>query len=211
MKMNYTGQKFGKLTFIKLTGKKRGHALIWELLCDCGITIERAADDVRAGHTKSCGCYRKELGTIVGCKRGVESRKHHPRVSSAKEVWRRTYKDGDVSLDTFLTLSQLPCYYCGSLPTRAWNLVSSRKGRNHSQYQIDEGTFTYNGLDRLDSSIGHSLGNVVSCCWDCNLMKGKKTVREFLSHIGKISSFQLTSHILLASPSVPSLSYLADP
>jgi hypothetical protein len=57
-----------------------------------------------------------------------------------------------------------------------------------------------NGLDRIDSSIGHVLENVVPCCFDCNIMKSNRTVDEFLAHIKKISSFQNTSKLTSPTP-----------
>lgn len=208
---DYTNQKFGSLTFIrptdkrrstspKATDKKRSRPILWELLCDCGATIERPARDVVQGNTSSCGCYRKELGVLQGKKIAAEGRKYHPRISTARERWRALYRDGDISFDTFLAISQLPCHYCGSPPSRAWNLASSRKKHGVSQYQIDEGTFISNGLDRIDSSIGHVLENVVPCCFDCNIMKSNRTVDEFLAHIKKISSFQNTSKLTSPTP-----------
>ena len=42
------------------------------------------------------------------------------------------------------------------------------------------------GIDRVDSSKGYSLGNVVPCCSKCNFMKHVLTTDEFLTHIKKI-------------------------
>lgn len=55
-----------------------------------------------------------------------------------------------------------PCNYCGSLPN------------------------PYNGIDRVDNSIGYELGNVVPCCKYCNSAKSTKTLEEFKDHILKI-------------------------
>lgn len=51
-----TGEKFNKLTVIKLTGKRRGKAIEWECLCDCGKTTFVASNNLRSGAVKSCGC-----------------------------------------------------------------------------------------------------------------------------------------------------------
>lgn len=57
----YIGQKYGRLTvvgFEKKTGKSRGWN--WIVKCDCGNKKVVSAQDVKAGKTKSCGCYHDE-------------------------------------------------------------------------------------------------------------------------------------------------------
>lgn len=85
----------------------------------------------------------------------------------AKKVWEKTYSDG-CTFDQFLELSQKLCHYCCSPPSST------------SKF------FTYNGLDRKDSSGDHSLINVVPCCGKCNMMKGTMGYNEFLSRVSKI-------------------------
>ena len=85
-----------------------------------------------------------------------------------------------------MKLTQHNCTYCGALPNNCFNRGSVADGA--SQFQLTEGNFTYNGLDRLDSSRGHSLDNVVPCCHTCNLMKTNMGVEAFLAHIERIHS-----------------------
>lgn len=40
-------------------------------------------------------------------------------------------------------------------------------------------------VDRIDSSIGYSVDNCVSCCTICNMMKNILSVEDFLKHIKK--------------------------
>lgn len=55
-----TGQKFGKLTAIRLTDKRTssGNA-IWECICDCGNICYVSAHELCLGKTRSCGCIPK--------------------------------------------------------------------------------------------------------------------------------------------------------
>ena|ERR1043166_4450391 len=39
------------------------------------------------------------------------------------------------------------------------------------------------GIDRLDSDQGYIMGNVASCCTDCNLLKGSWHITPFLDQI----------------------------
>jgi hypothetical protein len=52
-----TGQRFGNVTVVGLTGRKTGHNLVWECLCDCGNKCEIASSNLRRYEHVSCGCY----------------------------------------------------------------------------------------------------------------------------------------------------------
>lgn len=56
------GQRFGKLTAIHPTGKKRHGQHVWLCKCDCGIEKELPVGVLhhRKGGTKSCGCAIRE-------------------------------------------------------------------------------------------------------------------------------------------------------
>lgn len=49
------GQRFGKLTVARLSHVEKGHAY-WLCKCDCGGDKTIAANNLKRGHTKSCGC-----------------------------------------------------------------------------------------------------------------------------------------------------------
>jgi len=168
---DYTGQKFGRLTFVRMTEQRRSGGIVWELLCDCGTTAYSVGKEVASGKTVTCGCSR---------------RTYLPEISTARTVWNTNYKDGDIDFDTFYYLSQQQCYYCGREPHRTTNVANKRKNRNPSSLQIDNGNFTYNGLDRVDSTQRHDKDNVVTCCWTCNSMKLEMTQQEFLDHIERM-------------------------
>ncbi len=50
-------KKFGKLTAIKIIGKKSSFNL-WECLCDCGKITNKTSRDLISGNVKSCGCIK---------------------------------------------------------------------------------------------------------------------------------------------------------
>lgn len=176
--VDYTGQKFNRLTFIRQTDKRKGGRILWELNCDCGSTIHHSISGIITGKTRSCGCYEDEHRVENSSK----SRIYSPIESSARAVWGR-YKDG-CDFATFFKLSQEACYYCGNEPSRTYNTANTKTKR--SPLQKSEGNFTYNGLDRLDSTKNHSPDNVVPCCTNCNYAKRKLTVDEFISMVERI-------------------------
>lgn len=187
---DWTGLKFGRLTFTKPAGRDKQKKIIWEAQCECGNTHILVPIRAKRGDIQSCGCFLREK--LRGNTHAVDGRKTEPRLSTAKSVWLDRYNDSNCSFEQFLKLSQLDCYYCGSPPSNKTN----KTVKGSSQKQKEEGVFIYNGLDRLDSSQGHTVTNVVPCCCTCNLMKKDMSVDEFLAHIKKISSYLIPTRTL---------------
>jgi len=75
----------------------------------------------------------------------------------------------ELTLEEFNYLIQQNCHYCGSPPHlyhKAWGVIR-------------EGGFLYNGIDRVDSSLGYLTENVVPCCKECNYLKWDRTEKGF--------------------------------
>lgn len=58
--LDLIGQKFGRLTVIEFNSIKN-RASYWKCKCDCGTEIITSGNNLRTGHTKSCGCIQKEF------------------------------------------------------------------------------------------------------------------------------------------------------
>jgi len=58
------GQKFGRLTVIEDSGKRRHRGTIWRCKCSCGNIHNVRHDRLKSGNTKSCGCLRKEKTSL---------------------------------------------------------------------------------------------------------------------------------------------------
>lgn len=54
-----TGERFGRLLVIKLIGRNKKRIYIWLCKCDCGNIKEVPMAYLTSGHTKSCGCLKK--------------------------------------------------------------------------------------------------------------------------------------------------------
>lgn len=83
--VDYTGQKYGRLTAIAYTGKKSkaGHYL-WLWQCECGNTIVLPGHSVKSGNTNSCGCLHSEMMA----RRNKENATHHSTQSRLYGIWR---------------------------------------------------------------------------------------------------------------------------
>jgi len=63
MRINLTGQKFGRLTVIKFAGVDEKGRTMWECQCECGSLIIVRSDNLKRGISKSCGCFSREMAS----------------------------------------------------------------------------------------------------------------------------------------------------
>ena len=65
MSTDITGQKYGKLTAIKLYHTTRNGAF-WLCQCECGNTCVASEDNLKAGRMTSCRCVRESKRSLIG-------------------------------------------------------------------------------------------------------------------------------------------------
>jgi hypothetical protein len=174
-KLNLVGQKFSKLTVIEEASSINGRTA-WKCQCDCGTIKTVKTEHLRDGSTKSCGCWNDEQRSARAEKMYSKCVKYHPSETTARAVWRSRYNDR-ISFEDFYELSQLNCYYCRSTPNNTQNSASYDK--KSSEFAKENGTFVFNGLDRVDNSLPHSKENCVPCCKWCNFAKRERPTEEF--------------------------------
>lgn len=58
--IDLTGQKFGRLTVLRMAGKNKWGNITWLCDCECGNKIITNSSNLIKGETKSCGCLRKD-------------------------------------------------------------------------------------------------------------------------------------------------------
>lgn len=166
--VDLTGKRFGRLVVIRCTGsRKQGKRRFkfWLCQCDCGGFTEVRTAHLTTGQTSGCGCKQKL-----------------PKGESAFNALLASYKRNaksrnltfNLTKGQFKRLTQEPCFYCGTEPS----MVVDRLRLN--------GIYVYNGIDRIDSSLGYSIGNCVPCCKTCNWMKCDMNQSDFLVHVHKI-------------------------
>lgn len=90
-KIDLTGQPFGRLVAIREAGRDKHGNVLWLCRClgkngdDCGKEVVVSGNDLRNGHTKSCGCLKREL-----CRERIMPR--HTTHGCANEPWYKTYE-----------------------------------------------------------------------------------------------------------------------
>ena len=80
VKKDLTGERFGRLIVLGQSendyiSPKGQHHSMWWCICDCGSDkIEVRGSELTNGHTKSCGCYHKEVVAEIGRSNKTENR-----------------------------------------------------------------------------------------------------------------------------------------
>lgn len=175
--VNLVGQTFGRLKVIEFAGIKNGHSH-WKCLCVCGKYTTASNGNLKKGNVSSCGCFRKDVAslpkgeamfnkTYSGYKNNAKSRK----------------LEFSLSKEQFRHIVSLNCFYCGNPPS------------NRSTRSLTNGDFIYNGIDRLDSSKGYVIDNVVPCCYDCNKAKTNTPYSVFKEWIFRVSDHMQSKEI----------------
>lgn len=74
------GKRFGRLVVVKRVPSK--NLTKWLCRCDCGNEIEAFGNNLKRGHTISCGCYREDIRPTLAYRHGLK----HTR---AYRVWEK--------------------------------------------------------------------------------------------------------------------------
>lgn len=167
MRNDLTGQKRHMLTAIEPVKERysSGHRQ-WRCSCDCG--GETVIPSHLFGVTRSCGC--------------LSTHNRLPKGEASRRALMRVYIKGaesrgllfELTSDQFTKLTKGECHYCGDKPSKKY------------AHPISNGSYKYNGIDRMNNDIGYTLNNCVSCCWVCNDMKKAQGYGEFLSKVKQI-------------------------
>lgn len=63
---NILNQRFGKLTALSPTERRKVKSVVWKCLCDCGNICETSSSDLTKGGVQSCGCLVRETSSRNG-------------------------------------------------------------------------------------------------------------------------------------------------
>lgn len=120
---------------------------------------------------------------------GASLRKPHGESSFARLV--RQYKanakrrnlEFALSNDEVRKLTSATCVYCGVGPSQ----------RMHNKDA--NGPYIYNGIDRVDKSIGYVASNCVTACKICNKAKTDMTEEEWSEWIARVVVFHTAGNV----------------
>lgn len=167
------GQIFDKWTVLSESqkrGGKRGNVLYFTCKCECGKIQDISSTNLRHKNTTKC--------------RQCAARKSESAFNSIYATYKcnaqKRNLEWHLTQDQFRVLINSNCYYTGLPPS---NL-----------HKTDSQEIVYNGIDRLDNSVGYLVDNCVPCNGTVNKMKSNLSYSEFIEicslimkmHNGKI-------------------------
>jgi hypothetical protein len=117
--MDLTGQRFERLTVLEFAGKNRHGHCMWKCLCDCKATKIVYANSLKAGLTRSCGCFRKEATAAQG-------RKQKKVIDLVGQRFERLVVLEFVGSDKNSTLWKVSCDCTGTKIVRGASLKTGR-------------------------------------------------------------------------------------
>jgi hypothetical protein len=178
--IDLTGQRFGRLIVLEKFGKNKYGKVTYRCQCDCGNTCITMGEKLKR-NTKSCGCLQRDNAKFAQYKndrKEVYTKKIY--TAYIKGAIKRGYTF-ELSLEEFRELIFNKCFYCG---------IESSNNYKYLARNIEE-RIVYNGIDRVDNSLGYIENNVVTCCKKCNETKRAMSQKDFLSWIEKVYDYSI--------------------
>jgi 5-methylcytosine-specific restriction endonuclease McrA len=111
-----------------------------------------------------------------------------PVATSVKCVFYNHKHDTNITVEEYYSISQMPCFYCETLPSNLFNYAKNDK--KSSAKAVKNANYIYNGIDRVNVNFPHNKNNIVPCCCYCNFAKNNLSISDFQDWIKRIQQFQ---------------------
>lgn len=147
--IDLTGRKFGRLTVLKRADNSKSNGTKWLCKCDCGKEIEVLASHLKDGHTKSCGCFSREVASENSKTHGMTNTRLY-RIY--KKMYRRCYFPKTKYYDN----------YGGRGITICPEWLGERGFENFAKWALENGYSDNLSIDRIENDKGYSPDN---CRW----------------------------------------------
>lgn len=165
-KTDWTGQKFFYITLLhRLPNREENKRWRWEAQCECGKTLLVYPDQVKKGSIKSCGCKK---------------------ITTAKDWTGQTFYNltfiavaGKTATNKIKWKAQCTC---GRIIEKVPHDIVSGKTKTCGKCIKRSYSKNWDGIRHG----GHTIDNVVPCCWECNESKKNKTPSQFIEHAKRI-------------------------
>lgn len=176
----HVGEKYGSLLVKEIIGFKITDRLQVYADCDCGNKNKiYKLTYILNGNTKSCGeCL---LFSAYLRMNKIKKRIYGQYKHEANRRWRSL--EFLISQEELIDLLTKPCRSCNEKPS----LLRKYK----SKYYKGNDSLLVNTVDRIDSTKGYIKGNVMTLCYDCNIMKNSfdlETVAKKATALGKLAT-----------------------
>jgi hypothetical protein len=170
IRIDLTGQHFGHLEVLGFSHKGKWGQAFWKVRCSCGNEFKTS----RLDQGKTRKCKQCALAILHEAKKKSGSALNLLWSSyKADARWKRV--PFELTKEQFAELTSSPCFYTGRPPAR---VITSKGGD----------AYTYNGIDRKDSSKGYTEENCVPCCSEANWAKRTLTLNEFIKLCSEVAA-----------------------
>ena len=165
---DFTGQRNATWTAIKwVTEEQR-----WLCRCDCGREkyLQGYQWHAKFGN-RACTCNGTERVRLPGGEAAfnVLYGDYHSGAIKRNMVF-------ELSKEQFRLLTMMDCAYCGTPPSQKKTTSTNKNGNS----------YTYTGVDRIDSAQGYTWDNCKPSCFRCNRAKSDMSMDEWTAHIRQI-------------------------
>lgn len=169
-----TGQKFGHLEAIEMSGKTKCGASIWKCQCNCGNTKNIRGYHLIGKKIRSCGCLRREtvnikwkhcgdIGGYMWSSSRISAKRRNIEFNlTIEDMWEQATKQNKKC-----ALSNVPLFFF-------LRTIDKTKGNA--------------SLDRIDSSKGYTKDNVQWVTKKINLLKQSLPQNEFIEICKSVSN-----------------------
>lgn len=174
---NLVGQKFGKLTVLRLSETYEKGTALWVCQCECGNTTVVFASNLTRKHTTSCGCHKKANYKTMNLTHGATAGKMGEKNSypSSYKIW--------CSMKQRCYDKNLPQYkYYGER-----GIAVCERWHSYANFVADMGEPPIGkSLDRIDNNGGYSPEN---CRWtDMKTQQRNKRNAHLITYQGETKS-----------------------
>lgn len=185
----YYGQKFGYVTIKSFNRSSRKGRTYFNCVCECGTECIKAIDQLKSTK-RQANC---------GCKTNESFRKNHPGVgrpahnrmpgneAAKKQLYDRYMRGAktrdlafELDFEEFIEVTGKPCTYCNREANKRFPAKITKGLDEESRY------YHYNGIDRVDTTVGYTIANSAPCCEDCNYAKSDLSQTDFLELVARI-------------------------
>lgn len=169
------------ISILESSGRKRRSVLC---KCKCGkellVRVDGLFSNSKKQSRKSCGCTKSFVNRMNAQTRRKPESVYRYIYEQCQSGARSRNIDFNLTREEHLEIVQKKCYYCGAIP----EIKQPHRGKG----RYVGVPVPYNGVDRIDSTMGYETSNCVACCTRCNYMKSDMNLSEFTDHVIKISN-----------------------
>lgn len=189
--LDRTNMIYGRLLVKEYKGKDKRGKHLWLCECDCGNEKVVVSDNLSSGKSKSCGCLKKEFLSKKGNQFGLYKDRQEAMMKVQYSHLKRRHSNNKmigmiIDFKTFSELSKDKCKYCGLKHSKE---IDDRLSESKSNKRLSDEVLMINGIDRIDSNVGYTKENSVTCCKYCNFAKHTMSENDFYKWIKRVYEY----------------------